>query len=198
MHPQTFIFIGRSGCGKGTQAQLLMEYIKHHDTAKRPICYLESGARFRDFIQGSSYSSTLSKKIYERAERQPDFLAISMWSQLLIENLTGEEHLVMDGAPRSLPEAMALDTAFDFYNRKVNVVFLNVSREWSRKRLIERGRSDDVTLEKIEKRLEWFDADSMPAVEYFRKNLRYNLIELNGEQGKDQVHEELVRRIVMF
>lgn len=198
MNPQTFIFIGRSGCGKGTQADLLMTYLKNQESSARPIFYLESGARFRDFIKGSSYSSTLSKKIYENDERQPDFLAIWMWSNLFIEHINGQEHIVVDGTPRSLPEALTLDTALDFYGRKANVIYLSVSRDWSLKRLIARGRSDDATLEKINKRLDWFDRDAMPAIDHFKNNSRYNLIEVNGEKDKDLVHEEIIKKITFF
>ncbi len=198
MNPQTFIFIGRSGCGKGTQADLLMTYLKNQESSARPIFYLESGARFRDFIKGSSYSSTLSKKIYENDERQPDFLAIWMWSNLFIEHINGQEHIVVDGTPRSLPEALTLDTALDFYGRKANVIYLSVSRDWSLKRLIARGRSDDATLEKINKRLDWFDRDAMPAIDHFKNNSRYNLIEVSGEKDKDLVHEEIIKKITFF
>ena len=45
---QSFIFMGRSGCGKGTQAKLLMEYLKKIDPA-RDIFYLETGAGVREF-----------------------------------------------------------------------------------------------------------------------------------------------------
>ena len=55
MKLQTFIFIGRSGCGKGTQVALLQKYIKTQDY-KRPILYIETGERFRQFIKEPSLS----------------------------------------------------------------------------------------------------------------------------------------------
>ena len=59
---QTFIFIGRSGCGKGTQVALLQEYIKTRDH-KRPILYIETGERLRQFIKEPSLSSRLAAEI---------------------------------------------------------------------------------------------------------------------------------------
>jgi hypothetical protein len=54
MKLQTFIFIGRSGCGKGTQVALLQEYIKTRDH-KRPILYIETGERFRNLLRSLVY-----------------------------------------------------------------------------------------------------------------------------------------------
>lgn len=194
MPPQTFIFIGRSGCGKGTQGKLIELYLKQSDPGKK-IYYHESGARFREFITGRNYSNLLSREIYERDDRQPDFLAIWIWGNLFIENLTGDEHLIIDGAPRSLPEAQVLSTALDFYGRKAYVIHLNVSRSWSERHLLDRGRADDTNIKKIDKRLNWFDRDVLPAIEYFENHPDYKYVEVNGEQPIESVHAEIVKRI---
>src|SRR4051812_13328117 len=102
MSPQTFILIGRSGCGKGTQAKLLQEHIEKHDESKRSIYYLETGSNFREFFKGKTYSNQLAREIYEKDDRQPDFLAIWMWSNFFIKDLKGDEHLISDGTSRSL------------------------------------------------------------------------------------------------
>ncbi len=190
---QTVIFVGRSGCGKGTQAALLKERIARFDEKRRHIFYVETGEYFRRFIAGTSYASKLSKYIYEIDERQPDFLACWMWSNLLIDELDENMHLVFDGAPRALPEAEMLTSAFKFYKReKPTVIFINVSRKWSETHLLKRGRSDDVNIGKIDKRLNWFDKDVMPAVEYFRNNPYYRFFEVNGEQPIEKVHAEII------
>ncbi len=199
MSPQNFIFIGRSGCGKGTQAQLLMDYVKKNDTHKREIFYLETGQRFRDFIKSDSYSAKLSAEIYKIDKRQPDFLAVWMWSHLFIENLKGGEHIFMDGVGRSLPEASMLETVVDFYNLdKPFVVYIDVSRKWSEKHLLSRGRSDDANLEKIDRRLNWFDSDVVPAVKFLKKSKKFNFLKINGEQGIDKVHSDLLKQLSKF
>jgi len=194
MSLQTFIFVGRSGCGKGTQSELLQKLVKEKDPESK-IFYLEAGERFRQFIKGEGYSNILSSVIYKNGDRQPDFLAIWMWSNILIENFKGTEHAFFDGITRSLPEAMSFSTALEFYGRKATVIHLNVSREWSEKRLLARGRSDDVSLDEIRKRLDWFDRDSAPAIEYFKTNKNYTLLEINGEQTIEQVHMEIVSKL---
>ena len=194
MNQQTFIFIGRSGCGKGTQVALLQEYIKKHDS-ERHIFYIETGERFRQFIKEHSLSSRLAAEIYKTGSRQPDFIAVWMWSHLLVGRMTGEEHLIFDGTPRSLQEAQIIDTAIDFYNRpRPHVIYLNISRETSRARMIARRRMDDINAAEIERRLNWFESDVLPAVEYFRKYSKYNFIELDGDQSVEAVQRELLSK----
>jgi len=192
---QTFVFIGRSGCGKGTQAKLLMEYLQQAEP-ERDIYYLETGQKFREFLNAGYLSSELAKRIMEINERQPDFLAVYMWSHLFVENMKGDEHLVLDGTPRSRLEAEVLDTALRFYNRAdAHIVHINVSREWSEQRLTERGRADDVAKDGIKKRLDWFDRDVVPAIEYYHEHREHNFHEINGERGIDEVHRELLASV---
>lgn len=189
----TIIFIGRSGCGKGTQADLLKNRIKKFDPNDRQILYVETGEHFRNFVRGQSFSSRLSRAAYEKDERQPDFLACYMWSNMLLEELDENMHLVIDGAPRALDEAQILTSALTFYSReKPAVIYLNVSRKWSEERLLSRHRGDDASLSRIDKRLDWFDKDVMPAVEYFKNNDYYRFFDINGEQSIEQVHAEIV------
>ena len=193
--PLTFIFTGRSGCGKGTQVELLRKYIARYDERHRRIFYLETGARFRDFIAEEGYTRKLSKEVYRLGDRQPDFLAVWMWSHMLIDDLTGQEHLIIDGTPRSLNEAKILEGAMAFYGRiKPYVVYLDVSRAWSEKHLLSRGRSDD-DLSGVKKRLDWYDRDVAPAIEFYRNNPAVTFVQISGEQSVGAVHEELIQKI---
>ena len=89
-----------------------------------------------------------------------------MWSVIFVKNLTGEEHLILDGSPRTKDEAEHLDVAFHFFKRiQPTVVYIKVSEDWSTKRMLERahkeGRVDD-TEEGIRRRLAWFERDVLP------------------------------------
>lgn len=194
MSLQTFIFIGRSGCGKGTQAILLREHLKKQNP-KADIFYLETGARFRQFISGKNYSSQLSSEAYIAGDRQPDFLAIFIWSQVLIENLKGGEHLIIDGTPRSLDEAKILDTALSFYGRKNPIViYLNISIEAAIERLRARKRADDKDDDKNDKRLNWFETDVYPAIHFLKNNPHYRFLEIDGENSPEEIHEDIIRK----
>lgn len=203
MAPLTFIFIGKSGCGKGTQAELLVEKLKSAD-ATTQIYYLETGKRFRDFIATADKSYArpthiLSRNIMLSGERQPDFLAIWNWAHLFIDDFDLNNHLILDGTPRSLPEAQILNGALQFYNRKRPfVIHIDVSKDWSRERLRKRGRADDKSAVQNERRLEWFDTDVWPAVEYFKADSHVRYIEVNGEQSVEKVHEDIMNMIDKF
>jgi len=189
----TVIFIGRSGCGKGTQSGLLNDRIARLDPDKRQILYIETGNYVRDFIRQKQYSSNIARNIYEKDHREPDFLGIFTWSKVMVEDLDENMHLVIDGAPRAIVEAQVLTSAMEFYKREnPTVVYLNVSRRWSEDRLLARGRSDDKTLTKINKRLDWFDKDVVPAIEYFKTNSLYRFLEINGEQPIEKVHSDII------
>ncbi len=189
----TYVFIGRSGCGKGTQAGLIVDYLKKID---RQVYYLESGENFRKFIDGSSYSSKLSSDIYKNGKLQPEFLAVWVWSHLMIENLKGDEDLVIDGTPRKLEEAHVLETAFDFYGyEKPTIVHINISRDEAKRRLEDRHRMDDKDPKEVEKRLDWFETDVLPVIEYLRNNGKYKFVEINGENEIEEIHEELIKKL---
>lgn len=195
MDLHTVIFIGRSGCGKGTQAGLLKDRIYKQDLEKRPILYVETGERFRQFLRGENYSSKLSEKIYEDGLLQPSFLGCFMWGHQLVEELKENMHVVFDGVARTRAEAEVFTSALDFYKRESpTVIYIDVSRKWSEDRLLARGRADDKSLSKITKRLDWFDKDVLPAIEYFKNNPFYKFIEVNGEQTIEKVHADIIAK----
>jgi len=194
MSLKTFIIIGRSGSGKGTQASLLQEYIKKQ-SPESDILYVESGDKFREFLKGDTYSSALSKEAYMTDKLQPSFLSIWVWTDFLIKSLSQNQHLIFDGSPRKLNEALVLNEALGFYGRKnVSVIFINVSRDWATERLKDRKRLDDGD-DSIKKRLDWFDKDVMPAIDFYKNNSQYNFLEINGEQSIEEVHNEIVSKL---
>jgi adenylate kinase family enzyme len=192
-----FIFIGRSGCGKGTQAKLLMEEIKKKSSQK-DILYIQTGAELRDFIKGDSYTQKICADIYNRGDLQPEFLAVYMWIRRVIEKYTGKEHMVFDGTPRKLHEAGVLHSIISFYKLgKPNVINIDISKDEAKKRLLSRGRMDDDEKE-IEKRLAWYDTDVLPAIQFYQNNKEYNFHHINGEQSVEKVWEDLSKSLQMI
>ncbi len=192
--------MGRSGCGKGTQSKLLRDVVLAKDEGKRKVVYLETGERFREFIKMKGFSSALAAEVNKTGMPQPAFLAVWNWAHLLVEQMTGEEHLFIDGTPRSYQEALVFDSAVNFYKREnPTVIYIDVSKDWSRERLVSRakteGRLDDQNAERIEKRLSWFDTEVIPAVDFFRVNERYTYIHVNGEQPIEKVHADIIAEL---
>lgn len=196
MNQKSFIFIGRSGCGKGTQSKLLMDYLKQIDPQRNTL-YVQSGNEFRKFIQGPSLSSQLSKTIYDTGGLQPEFLAIYMWVNFLVHEYKGSEHIIMDGMPRKYHEAGVLESIFDFYKlEKPYVIHIDVSRKWSADHLLRRGRADDKQ-EEIEARLAWYDTDVVPTIEYYRTSPGYTFIEVNGERPIAEVQKDIAEKLAL-
>lgn len=195
MTPQTFMFIGRSGCGKGTQAALLTEYLQKKDP-KRRVFAIETGTRIRAFIaEEQGYAAELSREIYSAGGLQPGFLTAWTWSSMLIKDLHADDHLLFDGTPRRLLEAELLDSAFEFFKReKPHLFFLHVSREWAKECLLARKRMDD-SKKDIEARLAWFETEVVPAINFYKNNPHYAFHEINGEQTIEKVHQDVISQI---
>ena len=183
-----FLFIGRSGCGKGTQAKLLREKLGNKNTV-----YISVGEQLRKFFARDNYTSKLSEKISNKGNLQPSFFAVWAWTDGLIDKMKKNKHLIIDGAPRMLKEAYYIEEAVRFYNfKKVRAILLNVSKEWATKRLLERKRNDD-NKKAIKTRLDYYEKDVMPVVEYFKS--KGQLIDINGEQTIEKVHEDIIKKL---
>jgi adenylate kinase family enzyme len=201
MLPQTIICMGRSGCGKGTQIRLLEEYFKSQNPDSQMI-HIETGTYFRSFIEEKTVSAELAKQTYLDGKREPEFLAISMWGYVLCKDYTAEEHIMFDGAPRSLLEAQVIAEALRFYNRfdgsqfaKPKIVYLDVSHDWSVARMHERGRVDDQTIAQLELRSKWFEAEVLPAIEFFENNANFEFVHIKGEGSIEEVHDEIISHL---
>ncbi|MCK4918227.1 MAG: nucleoside monophosphate kinase [Candidatus Pacebacteria bacterium] len=193
---QAYIIIGRSGCGKGTQAELLINYLKND--LNRKVFDLQTGDKFRDFIKGEGYTNKLAKEIGDRGGLQPMFLVLSLWATALIENLKGDEDLILDGMPRKKDQADVLHSVFDFYSYdKPKVIYINVSREWAEEKLLARGRGDDEA-EKIKNRQDWFDTDVIPVLGFYENHEDYEFLDINGDQSIEDVHNEIMNKIGDF
>jgi adenylate kinase family enzyme len=194
MSKETFIFISRSGGGKGTQIALFEEFIK--ETQYDEVFHLESGDRFREFISQDTYASKLAREINDLGQLQPSFLAVWAWTQELVWGLKEDNILMIDGTPRKLNEAKLLDEAFSFYNREhVKVIVIDVSRNWAIDRMKERKRADDKDFESRKKRLDWYDSDVVPVIDFFEKSENYDVIRVNGEQTIKEVHDEILNKL---
>lgn len=190
MKPYSFIFFGLSGSGKGTQAKLLIDFIKSKDN--RPVLYLETGAKFREFSTEVSVTAKMTKEIMEEGGLLPEFLPIWIWTEYLVKHVSGDEHMILDGLARRAHEAPILDSALRFYKRENPfVISINVSKKWAMDRLLSRGRGDDNPYD-IEKRVNWYYDNVLPSIEYFKENDFYNFIEINGEQDMEFVHKEII------
>lgn len=194
MNLQTIVFIGRSGCGKGTQVEQFNNFLKIND--KRNVFHLEAGDRFRKFISEDTYISKLSSEVSKKGGLQPEFLSIWAWTDKMVQGLDKDEHLLIDGTPRRVIEAKILESVFDFLDRSnVNIIYLNVSREWAIQKMHDRGRNDDKKIEDVIARLDWFESDVVPVLDFYRAHKKHHFHEINGEQEIGKVHQDIVKSL---
>ena len=194
MNTKAIIFFGKSGSGKGTQAELLINKIQELDP-ERKVIYVETGKLLREFAKGQNFSH---KKVFDTLDQGgllQEFMPINLWSNKMINENTGNEHLVFDGVARRPNEAPVLDSALDFYGVKdKHAILIDVSKEWAIARLLGRGRKDD-NEDDIKARLEWYDEYVKDSLKYYEDNPEYGYHKINGEQTIEQVHTDILQAL---
>jgi len=192
MKLQTAIFIGPSGCGKGTQAKLLQEYLEQHD-AEHPVHYFQTGDKFREFAKSDSHTAQRVREVLEKGGLQPGFMPVWIWSSLFIDGVTGNDHIITDGFPRRAEESPILHTAFEFYERESpTVLSFEIDDEVLVKRLVEGRKRADDTPENVRERLRWFKQDVSLAVKFFEEHPYYNVAHIQGDQSVEKVHQDIL------
>jgi len=121
------IFVGAPGAGKGTQASLVAQ--------KLNLVHISSGDLFRQALEQGTELGKQAKTYMERGVLVPDEITI----QMVMERLAApdsENGVILDGFPRNLAQAEALDGALDRQGKTIdNVVSIRVSEAELVKRL---------------------------------------------------------------
>ncbi|MBP6904780.1 MAG: nucleoside monophosphate kinase [Candidatus Pacebacteria bacterium] len=194
MEKQAYIFIGKSGCGKGTQAALLEQKVTglHPEST---VLHLETGAIFRSFITTDSYTAQMTKQMMEEGKLPPSFIGIHVWSHELIANYTGQRFVFLDGTPRISEEVPVLLSAAKFYGWNLNVIYIDVGDTWANDRLIGRGRQDDTDAHDRTERIAWFHANVVPAIELLRASPQVTMLTVNGERSIPDIHADICEKL---
>ncbi len=195
MKPKTFIFVGRSGSGKGTQLELLEKFLagENKDIGAQSFVM---GNIFREFMKGEGYAQERAREIINGGNLMPDFITISLFTKALLEKIQSHEHAYIDGFPRSIPQAQAVIDAMSYFKRESPVIIdIDVSEEEVKKRMLKRGRPDD-TEEGIASRFAFYNREVVPAVEFLKEKSGFNYIKIDGERSVEAIHEDLKNHII--
>lgn len=183
------ILLSRSGGGKGTQAKFLREHF-----GDKRVLYIATGDGFRELAKRTDLLAGryTKEKVLDAGEKAPDFSTIWIWANRMIYEFAPETNVVIfDGTPRTKLEAQALDEMLDFFEIKnVKPLLLEVEREEAIQRLLKRGRSDD-TRERIEHRLNYYERTVKPAIDYYARESKHNLIRIDGMPPEEEVFEQI-------
>jgi adenylate kinase len=182
--PLNVLLLGPQGAGKGTQAKrIAVEY---------DIPHIASGEILREEMQARTELGQRVKEVYDRGDLVSDDLMIELIKIRLAQPDT-ENGFILDGFPRTTPQAEALDQMFNDIGRAFNVVFaLQIPDELAFERLHKRaeleGRADD-TDDAIRRRLENYHRETEPLIEHYRT--RGNLVPIHGDRSENQVFAEI-------
>ena len=215
--PINFILLGRSGSGKGTQAQFLKEHFKN-------LYYISSGNLFRGLMKTETQTAKKIKEIVDNGNLPGDEIATMLWMHHISFNVRENQGILTDGFPRRVQEAKNLDNFLDFLNRKEKtfVLLIDISRQEAFDRLTKRrickecgqlipwvgelrnikvcnkcggeliSRVDD-TPNAINNRMDYYEENVVPVVEYYEKLGR--LIKIDGEQSIKDVFKSILKAL---
>jgi adenylate kinase len=183
------LILGPQGSGKGTQARRI--------AAAYGVPHVATGDILRSAVAAGTELGRQVEPILERGDLVPDDLMV----ELIRERLAGEDGFVLDGFPRTVPQAEALDAMLDEIGKPLDVVLLlDVGDEVALGRLLARradeGRSDDAP-DVIRNRLRLYHGLTEPVVDRYRDE--GTLVAVNGEQPIEEVSaaiEDELSRVV--
>ena len=178
------LLLGPQGAGKGTQGRRI--------AADHGIPHVATGDMLREAMAAGSELGRRVKPIYDAGGLVPDELMI----ELIRERLRAEDAqsgFVLDGFPRTMAQAEALEEMLREIGRELDVVFEfqlddQVGRERMLKRAADEGRVDD-TPEAIDRRLRIYHEETEPLVEYYRT--RGNLVGIHADRPVEAVFAEI-------
>jgi adenylate kinase len=178
------LLLGPQGAGKGTQGKLIAE--------EYGIPHVATGDMLRVAMAAGTELGRQVKPIYDSGRLVPDDLMIALIRERLGEE-DAREGFVLDGFPRTMAQAEALEEMLREIGRDLDVVLEfqvpdEVGRERMLKRAAEEGRTDD-TPEAIDERLRLFHEETKPLIEYYRS--RGNLVGIHGDRPVKEVFSEI-------
>jgi adenylate kinase len=178
------LVLGPQGAGKGTQAKRI--------SAEYEIPHVATGDMFRAEVAADSELGREVGAIMARGDLVPDETTIAIIEKRLSEP-DASEGFVLDGFPRNLAQAQALDTMLGNIGRVLDaILFFAVSDEIGMERALSRaaleGRADD-TREVIARRLEIYHRETEPIVEHYRTTGK--LVPLHADRSIEQVWSEI-------
>jgi len=215
--PKVIILLGRSGCGKGTQANLLIKEFG--------FIYLGSGVLLRERASQNDNLGRELKEIMNKGNLVPTEIIFKIWSEKIEEmkEKIEKKGLIIDGSPRMLEEAKMMDSLFEKFSwENVKVILVNISEKEAFDRLTKRrickecGRlipwvGDFKNIKKCDKcggelitrvddkqeainaRLAYFNKDVQPAIDYYENQDR--LIKIDGDKPIEEVYDNIKKRI---
>ena len=177
------LVLGPQGSGKGTQAKRV--------SSGYEIPHVSTGDMFRALDDATELGREVNE-IMERGDLVPDEITIRMIRERLADD-DARAGFILDGFPRNLAQAEALDEMLEEIGRNLDVIFFfDLDDETAKARALgrahEEGRTDD-TPETIARRLSIYHEQTEPVVEYYRTSGK--LVPLHAARTVEEVASEV-------
>lgn len=177
------LLLGPQGSGKGTQAKRI--------ASDWEIPHVSTGDMFRALDDSTELGREVAA-IMARGELVPDEITIRMIEQRLAEP-DAAEGFILDGFPRNLAQAEALDELLRSIGRGLDAILFfdlpdEVALERMRGRAADEGRADD-TPEAMQTRLAIYHEQTEPVVEHYR--VTGKLVPLHAGRPVEEVFAEI-------
>lgn len=165
MSAKNIVLLGAPGAGKGTQAALLVERLG--------VPHISTGDMLRAAVASETPIGLKAKAIMESGKLVSDEIVIGIASERLGES-DASRGFVLDGFPRTLEQAVALDEMLSELGKSVECCLaITVDTEEVVERLLKRaeieGRADD-NEESIRERMKVYDSQTAPLLDYYEKS----------------------------
>jgi adenylate kinase len=162
------VLLGPPGCGKGTQSQRLAE--------KYGIIPLSTGDMFRAAVEAGTPVGLKARPFMDRGGLVPDDLVLAIVAER-IDQPDANNGFILDGFPRTVPQAEALDRMLEQKGMKLDAVIqLKVDEGILHERITKRVRDmiaagkplrPDDNPETLEKRIHAYLTQTAPLVPYY-------------------------------
>lgn len=178
------LLLGVQGAGKGTQAKRIASEYR--------LAHISTGETFRAAVAAGTELGRRVRPILESGALVPDELTIELMRARLAEE-DASEGFVLDGFPRTMAQAEALDVLLAELERPLDVVFElqirdELASERLRRRALRERRADD-TPEAIARRVELYHRETEPLVEHYRAS--GILVGIHAEGSINEVFAEI-------
>lgn len=177
------IFLGPPGAGKGTQAQILASSFQ--------VPHISTGDLLRAAVSQGTPLGQKAQAYMDQGELVPDQLILDMVKERLTQ-ADAVSGWILDGFPRNVPQAIALDEMLESLNQQYDcVINLDTPDDVLVQRMLARGRKDDAE-DVIRRRLEVYRDQTAPVIDFYSDR---NLALVNGNQSLDAVTASLNQAI---